>query len=223
VVYVLDALTGKVLTRCRGHTSKILSIAFRPDGARLLSAAHDGTVRQWDAATGREVEPPYERHTAEVSAAVYSPDGQRVASGGADRTVRLWQAVGGHDQVVLGGHTGAISELAFSRDGRQLASTSVGLSELSGDSTARFWETAPDATLPVLVGHTSYVYPVAFSPDGRWIASGAWDKTVRLWDAAGGEACATLPHPATVHALAFTRDNLVSEVGYGAGGRTFGT
>src|SRR5262249_34066690 len=62
------------------------------------------------------------------------------------------------------------------------------------------------ATLPVLAGHDSYVYPVAYSPDGHWIASGGWDKAIRLWDAATGETCATLPHPGIVAALAFTPD-----------------
>jgi WD40 repeat protein len=60
--------------------------------------------------------------------------------------------------------------------------------------------------LPVLRGHTSYVYPVAFSPDGRWLASGGWDHTVRLWDAATGEPCASLPHPGFVRSLAYSPD-----------------
>jgi WD40 repeat protein len=96
--------------------------------------------------------------------------------------------------------------VAFAVDGRRLASLSVEEGPLGpGDATVRVWEVDPDATLPVLRGHTSYVYPVAFSPDGRWIASGSWepDNTVRLWEAATGEPCATLPHPGTVRTLAF--------------------
>jgi WD40 repeat protein len=207
VIHIWDAETGKELTRCEGHTSRVFSIAFRGDGSRLLTASHDGTVRQWDAQTGREVEPPYDRHTAEVSAAVYSPDGERVASGGANGSIRLWRASGRHDQAVLRGHSGAVSGVAFSRDGRRLVSSGCGAPDLPGDATVRFWEAAPDATLPVLTGHTSYVYPVAYSPDGSWIASGSWDQTVRLWDAATGEACDTLPHPGSlVRTLTFTPD-----------------
>jgi WD40 repeat protein/predicted Ser/Thr protein kinase len=208
VVPIWDTRTGEKLAECRGHKTKVLSITFRGDGLRLLTTSHDGTVRQWDAQTGREVEPPYDRHTAEVMAAVYSPDGQRVASAGADRTIRLWRAAGRQDQVVLAGHTGAVAALAFSLDERRLVSASYDLLNSPGDGTVRFWEAAPEATLPVLVGHTSYVYPVAYSPDGRWIASGGWDGKVRLWDAATGEECATLPHPdpGFVKALAFTPD-----------------
>jgi WD40 repeat protein/predicted Ser/Thr protein kinase len=206
VAHVWDTATGRLIAECRGHSSKVLSVAFRGDGLRLLTASHDGTVRQWDAQTGREVEPPYDHHTAEVSAAVYSPDGQRVASAGSDRTVRLWWSSSRQDQAVLGGHTGVVAGLAFSRDGRRLVSASYDLLISPGDGTVRFWEAAPEATLPVLAGHTSYVYPVAYSPNGRWLASGDWDKKIRLWDAATGEECATLPHPGVVWTLAFTPD-----------------
>jgi WD40 repeat protein/predicted Ser/Thr protein kinase len=222
VIHIWDAVTGKPLTQCRGHTSKVLSIAFRQDGRRLVTGAHDGTVRQWDARTGRPVEPPYDRHTAEVLAAVYSPDGQRVASAGADRTVRLWRAKGRHDQAVLRGHTGTVAALAFSHDGRRLVSASHDVPDYQGDGTVRFWEAAPQATLPVLAGHEKYVYPVAYSPDGRWIASGDWDNKVRLWDAATGEVCATLPHPdpgSVVRTLAFTPDGTRLVSGGDLGGK----
>jgi WD40 repeat protein len=205
VARLWNSTTGALTVTCRGHTSKVLGVAFSPDGTRLVTTSADGTVRQWDSATGREVEPPYDRHSGEVGVAVYSPDGQWVASSGTDRTVRVWRATGRQDVAVLHGHTGPVTWLAFAPDGRRLASLSGG-SDRPGDGTVRVWEVDPRATLPGLHGHSSYVYPVAFSPDGRWIASGSWDGTVRLWDAATGEACATLPHPGFVRTFAYGRD-----------------
>jgi WD40 repeat protein/predicted Ser/Thr protein kinase len=203
-----DTSTGALTAQCGGHTRKVLSVAFRPDGRRLVTASADGTVRQWDPATGREIEAPYERHTGEVVTAIYSPDGLWVASGGTDRTVRVWGAANRHDVAVLHGHTGVVSQLAFTEDGRRLASASqLGRLGYAEDGTVRIWEVGVQAGTSVLRGHTSYIYPVAYSPDGRWIASGSWDKTVRIWDAVTGESCAVLPHPGFVRALAFSPDS----------------
>jgi WD40 repeat protein/tRNA A-37 threonylcarbamoyl transferase component Bud32 len=206
-VQVWDAASGTLLASCQGHTSKVVSTSFSPDGARLVTTSSDGTVRQWDPRTGQEVEPPYDRHSGEVFCAVYSPDGQWVASAGDDRTIRVWQARGRQDVAVLHGHTDRVGELAFAPDGRRLASLSCHSPwVVAGDNTVRLWDLGPRTTLPVLRGHTRGIYPVAFSPDGRWLASGSWDKTVRLWDAATGEPCATLPHTSFVWELAFGPD-----------------
>jgi WD40 repeat protein/serine/threonine protein kinase len=204
---VWDGVTGEKVAECRGHTSKILYVAFRRDGNRLLTASADGSVRQWDPATGRQVEPPYERHSGEVLSAAYSPDGEWVASGGNDRTVRLWRASGGQEVAVLHGHTGAVYDVAFTPDGRRIASMSQKRAHgWTGDDTIGIWDVDLPATLPQLRGHTNYVYPVAHSPDGHWIASGAWDRTVRLWDARTGEACAVLDDGDIVKTLAFSPD-----------------
>ena len=120
----------------------------------------------------------------------------------------MWEAANRHDVAVLHGHTGVVSQLAFTADGRRLASASQsGRAGDTGDGTVRIWEVGRQADTSVLRGHTSYVYPVAYSPDGRWIASGSWDNTVRLWDAVTGESCAILPHPGYVRALAFSPDS----------------
>lgn len=201
---VWDATTGTLLATCRGHASKVVGVAFSPDGTQLATTSSDGTVRQWNSATGRETEAPYDRHSGEVVSAAFSPDGQSIASAGTDRTVRVWRALGRQDVAVLHGHTGGVVEVAFAASGRRLASLSrQSFMVPAGDGTARVWEVDPQAPLPSLTGHTSYVYPVAYCPDGRWIASGGWDNTLRLWDAATGEPCATLPHPGVVWSLAF--------------------
>lgn len=205
-VCIWDAVTGALLASCRGHTSKVLSVTFNPDGSRLVTTSSDGTVRQWDARTGGEIEPPYERHSSGPCSAVYSPDGQWIASAGG-RMIRVWQARGRQDVAVLDGHTGRSIEVAFAPGGRRLASLSRNSGIIgAGDGTVRVWYVDPKATLPVLHGHTKTIYPVAYSPDGRWLASGSWDGTVRLWDAATGEPCATLSHPPFVWELAFGPD-----------------
>ena len=215
-----DPATGALLATFRGHTSKVIGVGFSPNGARLLTASADGTVRQWDAGTSREVEAPYDRHAGEVFAAAYSPDGQWVASAGSDRTVRVWRATGRQDVAILHGHTGAVHGVAFAPDGRRLASLSRESEFVwTGDSTVRVWDVDPEATLPALRGHTSFVHPVAFSPDGRWLASGGWDSTVRLWDAATGEPCATLRQPGVVPALAYGPDGTWLVSGSNADGR----
>jgi WD40 repeat protein len=204
---VWDAVTGKLLATCQGHPTAIMSVTFSPDGKRLLTASTDGTVRQWDAWSGEAVGLPYLRHASQLYSAVYSPDGQYVASAGHDRTIRVWRALGQQDVAVLHGHTGCVFQVAFEPGGHRLASRSSRQYEIGADDTVRVWDFDPRATLPVLSGHRGTIYPLAYSPDGRWLASGSWDGTVRLWDAATGEQCATLRHPSFVFGLAFGPDS----------------
>jgi WD40 repeat protein len=110
----------------------VWSVAFSPDGARLITAGRKGggTASIWDASSGQELL-VLRGHTDTIAQATFSPDGRRVATASRDGTARVWDATSGRELLTLHGDTTGLGGVAFSPDGARLA--------VGSDSAARIY------------------------------------------------------------------------------------
>ena len=202
----------------RGHTRRVSSVSFSPDGSLIVSGSSDYTVRVWDASSGECVvlgslwggSGPLEGHTSGVNSVSFSPDGSLIVSGAGDNTVRVWDLSSGGLLKTLEGHRSDVRSVSFSPDGSHIVSG-------SDDRTVRVWDLSSGECV-LLEGHTFWVSSVSFSPDGSLIVSGSYDKTVRVWDLSSGELLKTLGHTSLVSSVSFSPDG--SRIVSGSGDAT---
>ncbi|NCS59334.1 MAG: protein kinase [Microcystis aeruginosa G11-04] len=99
----------------------------------------------------------------------------------------------------LTGHSDCLDSVAYSPDGRYLASG-------SRDNTIKIWEVATGKELRTLTGHSEIVFSVAYSPDGRYLASGSRDNTIKIWEVATGKVRTITGHSGWVFSVAYSPD-----------------
>lgn len=207
-------LQGQCLHVLQGHTQSVYAVHFAPDQQTLASSSHDTTIRIWDVSSGNCLN-VLQGHTSGVRCVRYSPDGQLLASGGHDGSIRLWNrqlhskpsssnpSFINSSVKLLHGHTDWVWDIAFSPDGRLLAST-------GRDSTLRLWSVPDGQSIHVLKGHTHDVYGLAISADNQWLASAGQDNTVRLWHLQSGQSLKTLRgYTGGIQSLSLSPDNQI--------------
>jgi WD40 repeat protein len=192
-----------------GHTATVHNVLFTPDGKELITVADDRTVRFWDVASGaplRVLRPPAGGGgLGRLTAAALASDGRTLAVAGeglpdGKPCIYLIDPAAGRIDRLLRGHGDVIYALAFSPDGKRLASASK-------DRTARLWDVATGRGEQVLQGHTGSVAAVAFAPDGGRLATASFDGTGRVWSLATGQVETVLGgHAKAVHAVAWSPD-----------------
>jgi len=180
-----------------GHSDRVISVVFSPDGKLLASGSFDNSVKLWDVTTGKELK-TLSGHTAGVRSVIFHPTGKWLVSSANDKTIRIWDIASGREVGTFLGHTAEVGALAFTPDGSLLVSG-------SDDTTLKVWDFASRRELRTLSGHSREVNSVAISPDGKTIASGGFDNLLKFWDLASGKELKNLTgHKNQIYSVAFS-------------------
>jgi hypothetical protein len=178
------------------HLAAVNSVAFSPDGKKILTGSSDKTAVLRDAATGKTLQTW--QQGGFVYSVAFSPDSKKVITGSSDDTAVLRDAVTGKT-LQTWKHDGIVSSVAFSPDGKKVLTGSL-------DKTAVLRDAESGKTIQVY-SHQGLINCVAFSPDGKKILTGSSDRFAVLRDAATGETLQAWKHTRPILSLTFSPDS----------------
>jgi WD40 repeat protein len=184
----------------RGHTGRILALAFSPDGHLLASSSTDRTIKLWNPDSGQLLQ-TLQGHVSWVWAIAFHPTKSLLASASYDQTIKLWDLETGDCQHTLQEHPSSVLSIAFSPDGHWFASGGY-------DQIIKLWDAKTGQCHQTWQAHLNRVWTVAFSPDSRWLATSGDDGVIHLWNIATLQCEKTFSgHANQVLSIVFSSDN----------------
>lgn len=201
-VIVCDAESGEAIGEPWDVRLPVLSLAFSPDGTRLITAVATKEVLRYFKSDEAVELPPSSEARCHCHG-VYS-DGCRMYTWTRQTSIQVWDAgILTHQKMTTAGHANGVFSVAFSPDGQQLVSGSA-------DRSVRVWDTMTGEPVEMEeMQHSNWVCFVTFSPDGEFIASGGHDNNIRIWDAQTGYPMQHLEgHTNTARCAAYSPDGM---------------
>ena len=173
--------TATLDRRLRGLAERIYDIAYSPDGKWLATASGDpgqfGVAKLWSpspaAAASRSA--TWSRPRTSSSPSPSAPTARSSPPPAPTATIRIWEVETGKLLAQIEDHADWIFDIAFSPDGKRLASA-------SRDKTSKVFDVEKKESLVTFPGHAQTVYTVAFTPDGKTVATGGEDNPIRVWN-----------------------------------------
>ncbi|KAL5639978.1 hypothetical protein ACGC1H_006520 [Rhizoctonia solani] len=204
MIYILSGYDGTAqIGPLQGHIDYVSSVAFSPDGGRVVSGSRGG-IRVWNALNGVLVAGPFTGYFGPIHSVSFSPDAQCVISGGHDHTIRIWNANNGIPLFGPLDHGDIVYCVRISANGALMAAP-------SSDHNIQLWN--PQDGTPAgspLKGHTGLVECLAFTPCSTRLVSGSRDQTIRVWNIYDG-SLVTSPfeaHTSSIESIAISPDGL---------------
>lgn len=159
----------------QGHFDTLNSIAYSPDGQRIITAADDGKIKVWDVTSGFCIV-TFTEHTSGVTACEFAKKGNVLFTASLDGSVRAWDLIRYRNfRTFTAPSRLSFSSLAVDPSGEVVCAGSIDSFDI------HTWSVQSGQLLDQLSGHEGPVSSLAFSPDGAALVSGSWDHTVRIW------------------------------------------
>ena len=207
MLHLWDSETGQLIAaHSQAHANYVAGATFSPDGTNFATVGGDELLRVWDALTGTAIKKSVIAPDARGTNLAFSPADDCLIVGLTDGTLMILDTDRFVGKPLIRNED--FSSVAFSPDGRLIASGGGGLTYQQNDNSVRVWNSKTGEALAVAVGHEAAVTKLAFSPDSQRIVSSSLDGTVRVWDSkTGRQVGSPLPgHRGPVRGVAFSAD-----------------